>query len=141
MSGVSLGDLWCECQGNASATPHRLLILKQMSKMHAAAQRHAVWYVCVVLTLYLLGLVIIIRRSGRTERHTAVTALSFCFSRAAAAVASRRRKRSSSDHHSRAPGSPPAEPRQHMAGPSLQVHLVVPDDDDEMEISMVTTVA
>nr|XP_053630699.1 uncharacterized protein LOC128687327 [Cherax quadricarinatus] len=141
MSGVTLEDLWCQCQGNASATPHRLLILKQMSKMHAAAQRHAVWYVCVVLALYFLGLVIIIRRSGRTERHTAATALSFCFSRAASTMASRRKKRSNSERHNRGSVNPPVEPRQQMAGPSLQVHLVVPDDDDEMEISMVTTVA
>ncbi|XP_045108662.1 uncharacterized protein LOC123503183 [Portunus trituberculatus] len=138
MSGVTLEDLWCQCDGNASATPHRVLMHRQMTKLHAAAQRHAIWYVAVVLALYVFGLVIIIRRSGRTERHTAASALSFCFSRAASTVASRRKKRRNRGDRPRA--SPPSDPRQQVI-PSLQVHLVVPDDDDEMEISMVTTVA
>lgn len=144
MSEVSLEDLWCQCQGNASATPHRLLVHRQMNKMHVAAQRHALWYVAVVLTLYFLGLVIIIRRSGRTERHTAATAISFCFSRAASTVASRRRRKQGSERKQKETISPPAEPHlnnQQMTAPSIQVHLVVPDEDDEMEISMVTTVA
>ncbi|XP_071547572.1 uncharacterized protein [Panulirus ornatus] len=146
MSGVSLEDLWCQCQGNASATPHRLLVHRQMNKMHAAAQRHALWYVAVVLTLYFLGLMIIIRRSGRSERHTAATAISFCFSRATSTVASGKRRKQGSEKKKKEPANPPAEPRhqrkhQQMTAPSIQVHLVVPDDDDEMEISMVTTVA
>ena len=141
MSGVTLEDLWCQCEGNASATPHRVLMHRQMTKLHAAAQRHAIWYVAVVLTLYIFGLIIIIRRSGRTERHTAASALSFCFSRAASTVASRRkRRRGGNDRQDRPRVSPPSEPR-HQVIPSLQVHLVVPEDDDEMEISMVTTVA
>ncbi|XP_063842676.1 uncharacterized protein LOC135090178 [Scylla paramamosain] len=138
MSAVTLEDLWCQCDGNASATPHRVLMHRQMTKLHAAAQRHAIWYVAVVLALYVFGLVIIIRRSGRTERHTAASALSFCFSRAASTVASRRKKRRSRGDRPRV--SPPSDPRQQVI-PSLQVHLVVPEDDDEMEISMVTTVA
>ncbi|XP_050686677.1 uncharacterized protein LOC126980618 [Eriocheir sinensis] len=123
MAGVSLEDLWCQCGGNSSATPHRTLIHRQMTKLHATAQRHAIWYVVVVLTLYVLGLVVIIRRSGRTERHTAASALSFCFSRAASTVASRRKRRRG-DRQDRPRLSPQSsEPRQQQVVPSLQVGL------------------
>ncbi|KAG0720639.1 hypothetical protein GWK47_048117 [Chionoecetes opilio] len=138
MSGLTLEELWCECSGNSSATPHRLQLHTQMTQLHAAAQRHALTYVGVVLTLYVLGLIVIIRKSGRSERHTAASALSFCFSRAASSVSTpRRKKRKRSEKQG---NSTQLENRQPVI-PSLQVHLVVPDDDDEMEISMVTTVA
>ncbi|XP_066979452.1 uncharacterized protein [Macrobrachium rosenbergii] len=77
---VHFNDLWCQCQGNANATPHAILVQQQMTRMHADAQKHALWYVCIVLSVYVLGLVVIIRRSGLHERHTALSALSLCFS-------------------------------------------------------------
>lgn len=90
MIRVSYEDLWCQCQGNASATPHQLLIHEQVLRMHEVAQQHAVWYVGVVLALYFLGMVLIITKSGRSERHTAMSALSFCCSQAASSIARRR---------------------------------------------------
>ncbi|KAK8752717.1 hypothetical protein OTU49_007140 [Cherax quadricarinatus] len=153
MEGVPFEVLWCQCQGNSSATPHQLLIHEQVTKMHTEAQQHALWYVGVVLTLYLLGLVVIIRRSGRTERHTAVSALSFCFSRAASSVA-RRSIRAKRDHRA----NPPADTRHHnhrqkqkqqqqqqqqqpTPGPSQQLHLVQSKEERETKESSLTTVA
>ncbi|XP_042883778.1 uncharacterized protein LOC122260523 [Penaeus japonicus] len=167
MELVPLDVLWCQCQGNASATPHLHQIHSQVAQMHADAAHHALCYVGVVLALYLLGLVIIIRRSGRSERQTAASAFSSCFCGALSSVtrfaASVGRPRARPDlqqqqhqhqqHHIRTTISLPPEPLQQMPGapppsilrpskpPTLQVHLVVPDDDDEMEISMITSVA
>ncbi|XP_047495468.1 uncharacterized protein LOC125043403 [Penaeus chinensis] len=162
MDPVPLEVLWCQCQGNASATPHMHQIHSQMAKMHADAAHHALCYVGVVLTLYLLGLVAIVRRSGRSERQAAASALSSCFCGALSSVgrfaASVGRPRARPEQQRqqqqfKATISLPPEPLQQMPGappprihgatkpPALQVHLVVPDDDDEMEISMVTSVA
>ncbi|KAG7166926.1 hypothetical protein Hamer_G021744 [Homarus americanus] len=140
--GVPFEVLWCQCQGNASATPHQVLIHEQMTKMHSDAQQHALWYVGVVLTLYLLGLVIIIRRSGRTERHTAVSALSFCFSRVVSSIARRSTRRRRERQQRERVMSPPSEPhRQQAAGPSLQLHLVAAKEEMVMDESCLTTVA
>ncbi|XP_037802889.1 uncharacterized protein LOC119597394 [Penaeus monodon] len=157
--------LWCQCQGNASATPHVQLIHRQLAQMHADAAHHALCYVGVVVSLYLLGLVAIIGRSGRSERQAAASALSSCLCGALSAfgrcVTSVGRLRDMPRAAAAAPGQQqfrttialPPEPLQQMPGapptaahkptkpPSLQVHLVVPDDDDEMEVSMVTSVA
>lgn len=80
MEGVVLKDLWCQCRGNTSAVPHQLLITQQMSRLHKEAQEHVLWYVGVVLVLYVVGLALIIHKSGRTERHTAASAFTFCCS-------------------------------------------------------------
>ncbi|XP_042856254.1 uncharacterized protein LOC122242889 [Penaeus japonicus] len=163
MDLVPLDVLWCQCQGNASATPHLHQIHSQVAKMHADAAHHAFCYVGVVLALYLLGLVAIILRSGRSERQAAASALSSCFCGALSSVGrfassvGRPRERPDQQQQQqqfKATISLPPEPLQQMPGapphprtlgatktPSLQVHLVVPDDDDEMEISMVTSVA
>ena len=90
MDRVPYEVLWCQCQGNASATPHQRLMHDQVSRMHEVAQQHAVWYVGVVLALYFIGLVLIITKSGRSERHTAMSALSFCCSQAVSSIARRR---------------------------------------------------
>ncbi|XP_027227104.1 uncharacterized protein [Penaeus vannamei] len=165
MELVPLDVLWCQCQGNANATPHLLQIHSKVAQMHADAAHHALCYVGVVLALYLLGLAIIIRRSGRSERQTAASAVSSCFCGALssvgrfAAFVGRPRARPDLQQQQQQPQlvkttiSLPPEPLQQMPGapppgilrptkpPSLQVHLVVPDDDDEMEISMITSVA
>lgn len=150
MEGVPYEVLWCQCQGNASATPHQLLIHEQMTKMHADAQQHALWYVGVVLTLYLLGLVVIIRRSGRSERHTAVSALSFCFSRVTASVSRRSARSSTRDTQHRDPASNPRSGSRHhqkqqqqqaVPGPSLQLHLIAAKEEREISESCLTTVA
>lgn len=164
---VPLDVLWCQCQGNASATPHMQLIHAQVAQMHADATHHALCYVGVVLALYLLGLVVIIRRSGRLERQTAASALASCLcgalsavGRLFSAVAAVGRPRPPPDAHPQAQQqqpvrttiSLPAEPLPPMPGTSTrglkaakatspQIHLVLPDDDDEMEISMVTSIS
>ncbi|XP_037802921.1 uncharacterized protein LOC119597421 [Penaeus monodon] len=163
MELVPLDVLWCQCQGNANATPHLHQIHNKVAQMHADAAHHALCYVGVVLALYLLGLAIIIRRSGRSERQTAASAVSSCFCGALSSVvrfaASVGRQRARPDlqqqqqQQVKTTISLPPEPLQQMPGapppgilrptkpPSLQVHLLVPDDDDEMEISMITSVA
>ncbi|XP_037800870.1 uncharacterized protein LOC119595778 [Penaeus monodon] len=80
METVTRAELWCQCQGNASAVPQQVLINQQMSKLHADAQRHVMWYVGTVLTLYFVGLILIIRKSGRSERLRVASALALCFS-------------------------------------------------------------
>ncbi|XP_037778439.1 uncharacterized protein LOC119575102 [Penaeus monodon] len=86
MSPVSLQELWCQCQGNASATPHLLIIQQKMLQLHEEAQSHVVWYVLAVLALYLLGLALIIGTSARSERLNAHAALCFCLRRFLSAV-------------------------------------------------------
>ncbi|XP_042888581.1 uncharacterized protein LOC122264020 [Penaeus japonicus] len=164
MELVPLDVLWCQCRGNASATPHVQLIHRQLAQMHADAAHHALCYVGVVVALYLVGLAAIIGRSGRSERQTAASALSSCLCGALSAVgrcvASVGRPREMSraaatpgqqqfrttialppEPLQQMPGAPPAAAHRPIKPPSLQVHLVVPDDDDEMEFSMVTSVA
>ncbi|KAK8395737.1 hypothetical protein O3P69_005671 [Scylla paramamosain] len=75
---VRYAELWCECAGNSSSVPHRLLMHEQMQRLHAQARQHALWYVVVVLVVYVAGLVVIIRRSGRVERNNAVAVVSSC---------------------------------------------------------------
>ncbi|XP_042880952.1 uncharacterized protein LOC122258803 [Penaeus japonicus] len=86
MASVSLQDLWCQCQGNASATPHLLMIQQKMLQLHEEAQTHVVWYVLAVLALYMLGLALIIGTSARSERLNAHAALCFCLRRFLSAV-------------------------------------------------------
>nr|XP_027239132.1 uncharacterized protein LOC113830131 [Penaeus vannamei] len=86
MEQVPLEALWCQCQGNASATPHLHQIHAQVAQMHADAAHHALCYVGVVVSLYLLGLAAIIGRSGRSERQAAASALASCLSGALASV-------------------------------------------------------
>ncbi|XP_071525255.1 uncharacterized protein [Panulirus ornatus] len=163
MALVPLEVLWCQCQGNASATPHQVLIHQQMTRMHAEAQGHALWYVAVVLTLYILGLTFIIRRSGRSERHTAVSAISFCLSRAASSLlrrttASRRSSSSRRQQQQQQQQKREAAPRTSTAGssdfrqqtaagaagagPSLQLHLLTEAKEEAtLNESCLTTVA
>ncbi|XP_066979006.1 uncharacterized protein [Macrobrachium rosenbergii] len=156
---VRLSELWCQCQGNASAIPHTIAIQQQMTKMHQDAQMHAIWYVGIVLSLYLLGLVIIIRKSGSNERHTALSALSLCFSRAASFVTKRSRsRRRRRGRQNRAGSSIPLASRQlqqlqpmssgggfqqQQQPPSRALHLYleVPEEEREIEVSCVTSVA
>lgn len=81
--------LWCQCGGNASATPHHIQLLQQVATLHDSAQQNALWYIGVVLTLYVLGLVVVVAKSGSSERHSAMAAVSFCCSQTAAALARR----------------------------------------------------
>ncbi|XP_063601957.1 uncharacterized protein LOC134778068 [Penaeus indicus] len=164
MELVPLEVLWCQCQGNASATPHLHQIHAQVAQMHADAAHHALCYVGVVVSLYLLGLAAIIGRSGRSERQAAASALASCLSGALASVG---RLAASVGSSRAAPAAPSAVreqplrpaiallpvPLQQMPGappprastaarPSpMQLQLVVPDDDDDMELSMITSVA
>lgn len=89
MATVKWRELWCQCQGNASAVPHQVLISQQMTRLHLEAQKHVLWYVGAVLVMYILGLVLIISKSGRSERQTATSALLFCCSSLASLVARR----------------------------------------------------
>ncbi|XP_042886298.1 uncharacterized protein LOC122262357 [Penaeus japonicus] len=164
MELVPLDVLWCQCQGNASATPHLHQIHSQVAQMHADAAHHALCYVGVVVSLYLLGLAAIIGRSGRSERQAAASALASCLSGAIASVGRLAASVGSSRPAPTAPttsrlqplrptvallpvplqqmpGAPP--PRAHAAPRSsaLQLQLVVPDDDDDLELSMITSVA
>ncbi|XP_064087951.1 uncharacterized protein [Macrobrachium rosenbergii] len=81
--------LWCQCRGNASATPHMVLIHNKVARMHADAQSHGLLYVGVVLTLYVVGLILIIIKSGSSERHSAMSAISFCCSQVASSITRR----------------------------------------------------
>lgn len=87
--GVPYERLWCECGGNASATPHQIQLLYQVAVLHEEAQQNALWYVGVVLTLYVLGLVVVVISSGSSERHSALAALSFCCTQTASAISRR----------------------------------------------------
>ncbi|XP_071514463.1 uncharacterized protein [Panulirus ornatus] len=124
MENLSVAELWCECQGNASATPHRVLINEQMVKLHADAQRHALWYVAVVLILYVLGLVLIVKRSGEKECHRALS----CISSPAPPSGSKRRRRSSSQRQQEAacPTNPSTDHRS-SGGSCPQVLLMIPE--------------
>ncbi|XP_042870896.1 uncharacterized protein LOC122252446 [Penaeus japonicus] len=93
MATVKWRELWCQCQGNASAVPHQVLISQQMTRLHLEAQRHVLWYVGAVLVMYILGLALIICKSGRSERQTATSALLFCCS----SLASLMKRRGSRD--------------------------------------------
>ncbi|XP_045125246.1 uncharacterized protein LOC123512744 [Portunus trituberculatus] len=75
---VPYADLWCECAGNSSSVPHRLLMHEQMQRLHAQARQHALWYVVVVLVVYVVGLAVIIRRSARVERNNAAAVVTSC---------------------------------------------------------------
>ncbi|XP_027232145.1 uncharacterized protein [Penaeus vannamei] len=86
MEAVPLEVLWCQCQGNVSATPHQLVLQQQVRAMHGEAQHHALTYVGVVLLLYLLALALIISRSQPAERSTAASAFSFCWARLRASL-------------------------------------------------------
>ncbi|XP_037802682.1 uncharacterized protein LOC119597227 [Penaeus monodon] len=86
MQGVPLEVLWCQCQGNVSATPHQLVLQQQVRAMHGEAQHHALTYVGVVLLLYLLALALIISRSQPSERSTAASAFAFCWARLRASL-------------------------------------------------------
>lgn len=162
---VTLETLWCECQGSANATPHVHMIHAQVAQMHADATHHALCYVGVVVSLYLLGLAAIIGRSGRSERQAAASALASCLSGALASVG----RLAASVGSSRAapaaptavreqplrpaiallpvplqqmPGAPPPRDYSSIKPSELQVQLVVPDDDDDdAEVSMITSVA
>ncbi|XP_063887701.1 uncharacterized protein LOC135115131 [Scylla paramamosain] len=74
MEGVSVAELRCQCQGNASATPYQVLVNEQLMKLHVNAQRYGYWYVVVVVTLYLLGVVLIVQRDRNNDCSVTATA-------------------------------------------------------------------
>ncbi|XP_068242645.1 uncharacterized protein [Palaemon carinicauda] len=153
---VHFNDLWCQCQGNANATPHVILVQQQMTRMHADAQKHALWYVCIVLSVYVIGLVVIIKRSGLHERHTALSALSLCFSSFTSVSSSslgggggggggrgktngkktnhpsKPQKDNSSSNRTASPKRSRPQ-KQREAAESLQMKLMVPDEEEEDE--------
>ena len=83
MEGVSLGQLWCQCRGNVSATTYQALLTEQMVKLHVNAERNGHWYVAVVVSLYLLGVVLIVKREGHNDCTDAAATTAFveCVSR------------------------------------------------------------
>lgn len=81
MEGVPLEVLWCQCRGNASATPQFVLVHQQVQRIHEEATTLGVWYVATTLTLYVLGVLYILARAG-TLGTGAFTSLSYCCSEA-----------------------------------------------------------
>ncbi|XP_045117487.1 uncharacterized protein LOC123508099 [Portunus trituberculatus] len=67
MEGVSVAELRCQCRDNASATPYQVIINEQLMKLHVNAQRYGHWYVVAVVTLYLLGVILIVQQDRNID--------------------------------------------------------------------------
>ncbi|CAL4096142.1 unnamed protein product, partial [Meganyctiphanes norvegica] len=135
-----------QCDGNASAVPHAMLVVQKIQKMHEGVKEQALWYVGVVLSLYLLGIIIIIKKSGKSERSGAMSAIVYCFSRNNCCKSKCSRKQSTSGQSSTTPRITISQQNQQSipmptgtTDPKCKVLLEPPDITSE-EVSMMTSV-
>ncbi|CAL4096140.1 unnamed protein product [Meganyctiphanes norvegica] len=142
---LSLRELWCQCDGNSSAVPHTLLVVQKIQNMHEGVKEQALWYVGVVLSLYLLGIIIIIKKSGKSERSGAISAIAYCFTTNDCCKSKCFRKQSTGGQSSNAPRITISQQNQQSipmptgTNSKCKVFLEPPDITNE-EISMMTSV-
>ncbi|XP_076038504.1 uncharacterized protein LOC143023775 [Oratosquilla oratoria] len=95
---VSYEKLWCDCKGDPNATHPSTILEQKIQRLHEGAKEQALWYIGVVVTLYIIGLVVIISRSDRHQR-SATLSLANCFRTESTRSYPPRRNTGRSHHH------------------------------------------